>query len=103
MTPMVIIDPRDVHEGDQVEVVVRGTVRQAEEKSFMLDDSLVSLEDVVQARRVDSPYEPGETVYWNGKPEPYIIGTILGDDVLLLREGRMATGKISRLSRTLTD
>lgn len=101
MTPMVTIDARDVRAGDEVEVLVRGRVRTTEGTAFTLDDSLLSIADIIEARRVDKPYEQGETVYWNGKPEPYIIGTIMGDDVLLLRDGKMSLAKMSRISRTL--
>lgn len=101
MTPMVTIDAREVRAGDEVEVVVRGRVRTTEGTAFTLDDSLLSIADIIETRRVDRPYEQGETVYWNGKPEPYIIGTIMGDDVLLLRDGKMNLAKMSRLSRVL--
>lgn len=100
MTPMVTIDARDVRAGDEVEVVVRGKVRSTEGTALTLDDSLLSIGDIVEARRMDRPYEQGDTVYWNGKPEPYIIGTIIGDDVLLLQNGQMHLGKQSRISRT---
>lgn len=99
MTPMVTINPRDVRAGDEVEIVVRGRVQSAEDKSFTLHESLVAIEDIVEARRVDRAFEAGETVYWNGKPTPYVIGTILGDDALLLHEGRMSVAKLSRISR----
>lgn len=100
MNPMVTIDVSDVRTGDEVELVVRGRVRAAEERTFALDDSILSVDEVVEVRRVDRPFEAGETVYWAGKPIPYVIGTILGDDALLLHDGRMSVAKLSRISRT---
>lgn len=101
MNPMVTIDVSDVKAGDEVELVVRGRVRASEERTFSLDDSVLSIDEVFEVRRMDRPYEAGETVYWNNKPEPYVIGTILGDDALLLLGGKMSVAKLSRLSRSL--
>lgn len=100
MNPMVTIDVSDVRAGDEVELVVRGRVRAAEDRTFSLDDSILSVDEVVEVRRMDRPFEAGETVYWNNKPIPYVIGTILGDDALLLHDGRMSVAKLSRISRT---